>query len=822
VALGGYGRRELAPGSDVDLLVLREAGRDAAAVEAFVRGLWDDGLEVGHAVRDLAGVDRALRRDLHAATALLEGRRVAGPAAGFAQLRGRVEAFLATGRTRFARAKLAEAAERHAARGPSVCLLAPDLKAGRGTLRDLQLLVLCGALFGAAPAPAPDAGDLVVPGRAGGLAAAGPWLELEPGEVEALERARALLLACRTALHEAAPEAGDRLDPRAQRLLATRLGYTDREERLAVEVFMDAVYRSARDVDRAVTRCRVTLEPADSGEAGLFLARPLAAGVVAAGDHVELEPPGEEGAEPGPRAVMELFRQAQRTHRRIGFRTLDRVRRLLGPELRQALRADEGVTRVFLEVLGGTQGVAAVVRAMHEGGVLGALLPEWEAMTCLAQADAYHEFTVDEHTLAGLDALEGDGPRGAVAREDREATIRTELLHQTPRRHLLRLGLLLHDAGKVSGALGHVERGAAMVRPVAARLGLAVEEERHVRFLVREHLTLSRLAEKRDVDAPETVEELLGVVRRSRERLDHLYLLTCADVQGVSPRALTRWKDYLITRLYESARDALEAGGHEPAVGPTSPAAWEGLLAPRVRDPAALRRHLARCSRDYLADVHPEEVLTHLDLVERLEGGAPGAVTCSLDVGCTRVWVVARDRPGLFADLCGALTGAGCEILAVGTFGRDDGVVFDRFAVARGREPVPHERWGEVERAVLAVVDGDRRPESLIAARVRREGPERPGPPPPPVRIRITNDASPTHTIIDVSAPDRVGLLFDLARALAEAECDIRLAKVATKGDRAVDVFHVTGPDGRHLDAARRERVTGLLGRAARRGDPEG
>lgn len=836
LAVGGFGRRELAPRSDLDLLlVLPDApsggtqdrsARDAAA--ALVQALWDAGAELGHAVRTLEGVSEALARDLHAASALLEGRRLSGPEATWQALRARVGLWLARDGERFVAAKLCEAAERHRARGPQVGALSPDLKQGRGTLRDLQLLALLAALradpgpepgsqLGPQDAPAGQAGageDLVRPGLRDPLHTLAAAAGLEPAARAQLAADRALLLAARAALHELGPD--ERLDPQRQVLLAARFGYRDQGHRLAVEVFMDAIYRAAWRIDRLLRRESLPGPP----------------------------PAPLPGADLPPRAraraIMGLFLAAQLGDQRLGLSVQEQVRAALrgpGGLAPDALRADPALAADLRRLLTPARGVAAPLRDMHEAGWLGALLPEVAALECLSQADPYHAWTVDEHTLAVMDALErplatgqADGARGEPgAAGEREEQLRAALLARTDARDLLRLGVLLHDAGKVGGAVGHVERGAALVADAAARLGLAPREERHVRFLVAEHLSLSRLVDKQDVDAPATLEALLGLVDRDPLRLDHLYLLTCADVSGVSPTALTRWKDHLLTRLYERARAALAAPDAGPGQGARGDGA-AGLLARlegRGADPASLRAHLARCGRDYLTEVEPEEVLLHLELLAELEGQGAGpqacAVRCRDEAAAERVWVAARDRPGLFADLCGALSGAGYEILGARTLAREE-LVFDEFALhpVEAREQPAPARWARLEQALRGVLEGRVRAADLLAARVRRAPRDADGPsfPPPPVRVRISGESSPRTTLVDVSAPDRVGLLHDLARALTEAGCNIRLARVATKGNRAVDVFHVTDRAGAPLEAAACAGLEAALVRAARGAAP--
>ncbi|MGE0709719.1 MAG: hypothetical protein AB7N76_22145 [Planctomycetota bacterium] len=821
VALGGYGRGRLYPGSDLDLLLLRgDAPRGDP--EAFLRHLWDLGVEVGHATRSLAKVSEVLRRDLPSATAMLEGRLIAGDPAAFAALQDEAARFVREERQRFGAAKLAEAEERYArhgggallpgaATGPragldpghsaAVCLLVPDLKHGRGQARDLELARLLAALWVERPEELPRDPARVLPWLDAALPA---WLELDAAGRTALAQAEARLRAAREALHALAPGRGDRLEVPLQGPLAIRLGYADRGGRLALEVALEEIYRAAKHVDRLLRRCRLRLLPPPPPA----LRQPLAPGVAAIGDEVVLDPLPPSGP-----ALLELFRQAQRTQRAIPLHTLEAARQGVG-----ALQLDPAALQSFRELLAGGRGVARVLADMHEAGVLGVFLPEFAALECLAQADPYHAYTVDEHTLAALRALEGEAPHpGREPSREREDRVREELFLRARSRELLRLGVLLHDSGKAGGSLGHDERGAALVPGVARRLGLSPGEERHVAFLVRHDATLSRMADERDVDAPDTVTRLLELVEGDPLRLEHLYLLTCADVAAVAPGALTRWKDSLLTRLYERAAQALE--GAAPPPTPDTVEGWLAALAGRV-DPVRLRAHLERCAPGYLAEVSEGELLLHLELLDELTGEPPLALRWTSVAGIERVWIVTKDRPGLLARLCGALSGAGLDILGLSTSERldeDGALVLDRFALRAGRgAPPPEQREARLREVVGGVLAGALDPEALLAERARREPPSSTGPTPVPVRIRARDE--PGYTLVDVSAPDRVGLLHDLTLAISAADLDIALAKVATRGDRAVDVFHVTAPGGGPIPAARREPLLRALERAARGG----
>ncbi|MBI3725712.1 ACT domain-containing protein [bacterium] len=845
VATGGYGRSELAPRSDIDLLLVRRDEADATKLEPFLRALWDVGLEVGSAVRTLAQTEKALASDLSAATATLEGRFLAGDRALFADLAATVARFLEGNAARFVRAKVDETTERHAKRGGTIFLLAPDLKDGRGTMRDLELARLLAVLaphlgHESAERPAtPGERSFVLEGLPGADETLARWLDLGADRARALARADALLAATRAAVHEIDPGSKDQLGKAVQEALAERFGYHERAGRLGVENFLRDVYLAAKLVDRTLRLARDRIMRALAGGASSGpRGQRLSPGIVATGAELSLEPRALEG-EDGLARAAELFLLAQRTKREVSLAAREEVRRALAPEKAdekplEKLRSDPAVVRALREILRGTNHVAATLRAMHDAGFLGELLPELGALDCLAQADPYHAYTVDEHTLAAVAALEGEpaAPDGGAVlphTPEREDRIREELLHRTSRRDLLRLGLLLHDAGKIGGAPGHTERGVALVPDVARRLGLALDEERHVRFLVEHHLTLSSLVEKRDVDAPATRAELLRFCDRSVERLDHLYLLTCADVRAVSPRAFTRWKDTLLTRLYERARE-------EAALGPVAirPATDEDVvreLVPRL--PAGIveadvHAHLALCPSPYLVEVDPGETILHLELLRSLARERVAFRSLEED-GFDRIYFATRDRPKLFGAICGALAACGLNIVAASAFTRRDGIALDRFAVvpAAGSGETLHpsaERWAEVASTVSRVLAGELDADALMRSRARRisTAPEAEPVRRPPVRVRLSNKISPKTTVVDVTAPDRLGLLHDLACALSDLGLDIRLAKVATKGDRAIDVFYVTTAEGEKVEGA------GALGRirrtvaAAAKGAPDG
>lgn len=906
LALGGYGRRELLAGSDVDVCLL-VAERGAPAIETIAQAvftpLWDLGLRVGSSVRDVDGALAALRTDASAATALLEGRFVIGDRDLVARLRRAIAADARHWLGPFVAAKVDETRRRHVARGDTPRLNEPHLKEGRGFLRDDQLARVLAALLVLELRASDDdeddaaAGDRILatlppPSVEGAVLERDPFVLsglLRPDEARRTAAAGALLLAARTCLHAviddepsgeggAAPGAGpavrdDRLDLLRQREVAARLGYEAGRGRTAAERLMREIYRSATLVDRALELALSAIVVKTAGRPARSRSihrRVLHGGLVVVGRELFFAsgrsgriPTGglhaarpAEGTAVGPREGLEAFLAAQRLGLEVSPSALEKIRRGLA-DLDDGFRHSTRSARAFRQLLSG-QTVAATVRAMHRSGFLGEYLPEFGDVDGLVQSDGYHSFSVCEHTLRALEAIEeapaareseartGDAASAAflgTARPGREDVFRRELFGRITQRDLLRLALLLHDTGKVGGSAGHTVRSVARVGPFARRLHLELDEERRLRFLVEHHTLMSVLATKRDIEAPETSAELSQACAGSADRLDLLYLLTCADIRAAGPGAFPRWKDALVTRLYERTRqEMLAKSAGEPSPRPATLEEVVALLEPLL--PAHLsaedvRNHIVRTKRPYLLETDPEEVLLHVELVAALEARRAAAaeesgdeaprpalaISWELADGFEHLWVAADDRPALFAALTGALSGAGMDILAARAFTRSDGVAVDRFVVrAHDRAGVADEAlWIDLERALTDAIAERIDVDALIDAQARRVDPPSgsddavvPRPRPRPARVTVRNKASPRYTVCEVSADDRVGLLYDLARALARLDLDIHTARIATGTHRAEDVFYVTR-DGRKVTGERelrelRERLEAAAG----------
>jgi [protein-PII] uridylyltransferase len=787
VATGGYGRCELAPFSDLDVLVLYRGAEDRAAAEAlatrFFQALWDLGLEVGHAVRSLEEAARTLTRDIVTATSLLEARRIAGDEALFCELEAIAADFFSKWGESYLRAKIEEAEERWARRGGVAALAEPHVKESRGALRDIELF----RLFE----------------RAGFVS---PLLD-EEARLD-LEDARERLLKTRFLMHAIEGRKQDRLFFDLAPRVALAFGFRDTPAATAVETFMADYFRSTRSVERALGLARAELER--RGERGMAIERPrrLTDRLVAVGGRIELAAPDALDTAPDLVPALELFLYAQREKLDPSEEAIEAVRRA-ARRVDEAARASPENARVFRELLRGRNRVGAALRDMHRASLLGEYLPEFGTLDGLWQADPYHDYTVDEHSLRAVEALERFGDS-----QEREDLLRVEILGGVRRLDILRLGVLIHDMGKGKGG-AHVEIGVAMVPEVARRLGLDEEEGRLLRFLVEAHLEMSRTTEQRDFHSPEALERFLAIVE-DEERLDLLYLLTAADIRAVGKHAFPRWKDALLTSLYQRARDALRRGGRlEERQEDRRKEIFARL--PEGVSKADVDRHLALAPQRYPLEVEPFDVALHLALVRDLERGRDPATAHVVEGPLRHFWVCTRDRPGLFASIAGTIAARGANIVAADAYTRRDGIVLDKFTIApAGGDESNGEFWEGLERLLGDVLSGRQRIDEVVArararvrvdARATREGPPR------PATVKVSNKLSDRYTVIDIGAEDRPGLLFDLARRLSALGLNIHYSKISTRANRAADVFYVTKEGGGKVaDAAEIEKIEAAFG----------
>jgi [protein-PII] uridylyltransferase len=828
VAIGGYGRRELAPFSDVDLLVLHEQGEPKPFVklasERLVYQIWDLRIEVGYGVRDLAGCEALAEEDHTARTALLDLRHLAGDRPLYRELereqlhglsQAKVEGFIAD--------KIAEVRSRRERFGDTLYLLEPNVKESEGGLRDLQ-----SALW-IARARWKVAGITELLSRA----------LLPEREVTDLRRARDLVWRARNEMHLIAGRKWDQLTFDVQPQVASFMGYTDGEDGSAVEQFMRHYYFAAKVIltacDAIVDRA---LEPLNS--TGWRQVPPPAA---MTGAEKGKGPPRQEWALPGgefkvfrgrltiadndvlrssPAALVRLFGAADREGLDLYPYARDQAAAAaaeLPPEAAADPEVNQELLACFTRV--GTRG--RFLTFMHQLGVLPRVIPEFARVTARRQIDVYHVYTVDVHSLFAVRRL------FALRNGDVRVEGLTALMQRLRRPLGLYLGTLFHDIGKGLGG-EHSQKGAEIAARACARMGIDPADAADVEWLVLKHLRMNAIALRRDLSDPHLIHafaEECGTL----DRLDELYLLTYADVSTVGPRTWTEWKGRLLGELYEKTREVMEEGvGRRPEPGTAEAAARKRAAAAFVgRAPERLvSRFLAAMPSRYFLTTPPAQAPGHLRLL-RLGKELPFAAVARHHprLGHSELAVTAPDRPGLLALLAGVLSANRIDIQHAEVFstGQDErslgwlaGRALDLFEV-RGPEEGALEpaRWRAARRDLQAVLSGEESLDSLLARKLRASS--LPAKPLPDVatKVVIDNDSARHHSVIDVFTADRVGLLYTLARTFHQLGLSVDLARISTEGHRAADAFYVAVEGGR-LVGERAARVVESIEAALARG----
>jgi [protein-PII] uridylyltransferase len=792
VAVGGYGRRELSLASDVDLLFLyrgKENPYVETITETLATRLWDARVVVGAATRSVTECLRVGRDDLSTLTSYLDARFLVGDPALFAELDREVRAHLREHSEEFIRGKLAEQAKRHESFGESLYLLQPNLKESVGGLRDWHtaLWIARAALWEVRRAE-----QLRVQGF------------IDEEEERQLLAALDFCWRVRNQLHRRGRK-DDRLHYEAQEQLAKYLGLAEEDHLRGVENLMRTYYLHARAIQRVSKRVidhALHLVEARHGPQRSD-AHPVAEGF-AISNH-KLEIPAASLLTERPMRLLAAFAIAQHHDVELSARAQRLIRQHLSL-VDDAFRADPEASALFRQILRAPLRVYRTLQTMDEAGLLGALIPEFAHLVGMWQQDMYHTYTVDIHSLFLVEQLR----RIQRGRYRAELPLATELMREVRNPVLLYLGCILHDIGKGRGG-GHSGKGAAMIPPLAPRFGLSDEDAATVEFLVLHHLTMSAMAEQRDVHDPRLVLRLAKLCG-SRLHLRFLYLVTVADIRSVSPVAWTSWKAELLEQLYRNAAEWLEAGEEaeraeefllERAMNQaasTSGRAAE-ILAQEGAEKAEVEALLDQMPRRYLLAHQPEEIAAHVRAALRFRAGDEWArVEPFRAPGAGPSWglvVLARDRAKLFATVAGVLTGCGHNILAASAYTTRDGMALDLFhldPIAGGAEEQELER-ARIEKRLSAVLKGETQmptPPRQLGSRPRvlRER---------PASARVDNEDSDFYSIIDVEALDRPGLLHDISRAVSEQGLSIVAVRASTRASRATDAFFVTRSDGMKL-----------------------
>ncbi|HWL61804.1 MAG TPA: [protein-PII] uridylyltransferase [Steroidobacteraceae bacterium] len=804
LAVGGYGRGELHPASDVDILVLTPSSRplssdERAQLESLITFLWDIGLEVGHSVRSAPECAEQAIADVGVMTTLLEARLLTGSPELASEMRDALSPDKVWPADRFFEAKLAEQRERHLKANDTAYNLEPNVKNGPGGLRDLQTIGwVAKRHFGAQ-----SLDELVEKGF------------LTPAELRKLKQAQAFLWKVRFGLHVLTGRHEDRLLFDHQIRLAQSFGYEDASYTLAVEQLMQRYYRTVLDVsflnELLLQAFRDVILPGGSVPQGLNARFQIR------NEYLETTSPDMFARYPA--ALLELFVLLQQNPqvRGVSANTMRAVARhlwLIDEEFRQNPRNH----RLFLDILRAPAGVTHELRRMNTYGVLGRYIPAFGRIVGRMQYDLFHAYTVDAHTLFVVSNLR----RLALPKYDNEMPKLSSIMQQLPKQEIIYLAALFHDIAKGRGG-DHSELGAVDAEAFCLEQGLSPYDARLVAWLVKNHLTMSITAQKKDTGDPAVINDFARVVG-DETRLDYLYLLTCADVRGTNPKLWNSWKASLFHDFYESVRAALRRGLESPLdedqlINENRQAA-QALLAPRRLEEAEIERIWGRLSKSFFLRHSPEEIAWFTGLCAEREGGADEplvAVHPHSERGTTSVLIYAPHRRHGFARATAVLDQQGLTIVDARITPTANGFSLDLYHVLEdnGTPVTDAERIEDLGRLLWNSL---RRPEET-PTQVSRRAPRQVRMFNTPTRVTITRDLRNNRSALELVAGDRPGLLSDVGKVLWEERLDLQGARISTIGERAEDVFYVTDTGQQPLDDAAaaqlQERLVAALTRPA-------
>jgi [protein-PII] uridylyltransferase len=807
VALGGYGRGELSPWSDLDVMFLFPAKTKLAAVKRFQEHLtkevlyvlWDCGLKVGHAVRTLDQVFDDARQSIQTKTALLEARYIAG-SQGLYDAFAQAYRIFYTGEApkTYVAARLDDQAHRRAKFSDTVFNQEPDVKNGVGGLREYQ-----NALWMARVKLDISTIDEL-----------GAQNHIKPEDAQEFTRAYDFLLRVRNELHFLSSRATDVLSLDMQPRIAWNLGYHQPDMLQRIERFMEDYYRAAKSVYRiskvlesrlalGITSSRLSIR--DVLRATRLQRRQRIDGFIVRGRELAAEKPTV--FEEDPVRLIRVFRHCQQSGFTLDFHLTELIRGSLDLVTAIARSPDAGIC--FRSILSERGSVYPTLSLMHDLGVLGRFIPEFDALTCFVQHEFYHRYTADIHTLATIQELD----KIFTTAEPITEKYRTAI-HETAEPELAYVALLLHDIGKALGIRDHSEAGVRLARPILERLGVSPEGRELVLFLIKNHLTMARFWQKRDLDDPRTAAAFAEVVG-SAERLRCLYVHTFCDSRGTSADLWNSYKDTLHTSLYHSTLERLKHGA-------ALDAGFQGKKKMTQQD--LIAQHMPGISEDeiaahfsllpdrYFVHTDPAEVSLHIQMVNRLLTSISAADSVGslrpviewrddLNRSLTVVNIVTWDRAGLFYKLAGAFSVAGLNILGAKVISRTDHIAIDTFYVVEpGRGVVQsaaaQETFAKTIEAAL-VANKDLFPE--ISAQAKKLAATRYLSPTAgealhssfPPTVDVYHELSMQRTIVEVQARDQLGLLYRLAKTISDCGYDITFARIGTERGVAIDTFYI-------------------------------
>ncbi|MDH5562165.1 MAG: [protein-PII] uridylyltransferase [Nitrospirota bacterium] len=801
VAMGGYGRRELAPYSDIDVMLLTK-GDQAEVAHTISKGvfhrLWDLGFQVGHSVRSIAECLEIAARDLPACTSLMESRFLGGHAAVFQEFQRKFDRRILKRQSKqFILDKIEEREREYAKFGATVFLLEPNVKKSKGGLRDLHLVQWVGqARYGV--------GTIQELANRGILAFQ---------DYQVLQDAQEFLWRLRGFLHFEAKRAQDILTFEDQVRLAEIYGLSDLPHLLAVEQFMQQYFRHTTGLhDRCLRFLEQAQEQSWVARMRRWWPHSLIEDMFLIQDH-RLTIPSEKllGVLESPVLLLRLFEISQDQAVPIDSRILNELSQHLVTVPNERFHTEE-VSRLFRRILSRPGRIGHTLEAMHQASLLEKLVPAFARVRGLMQFNQYHKYTVDEHSLLSVKEAE---------RLQEEQGLVGEVYRQIVDKDIFHLALLLHDLGK--GRPGdHCKIGQEITHKMADRLGLSEKEREVLAFLVFHHLVMSHTAFRRDLNDPKIIQAFARKMKTVAV-LQKMFILTVADISAVGPEVMTKWKESLLGELYSRTyEDMVQGTGASKPAGESiflQPAARKALLETLATqgadspEPDAgwsswVDEQLAQLPDWYVASTPVEQMAAHLLAMSHLSV-RPIHVEgrFNTELGISEYVLITREQAklGLFMQVTGVLAALGLEVLNAQIMTLDDGTVLDLFSVNdTDWEGQPSDyRFNEVSHEIQAVVQEEHSVEQVFQRRRRlvlgRKFPTGRR----PTEVLIDNEVSDSYTVIDVFADDKLGLLFLLAKTLVQLDLSIHMARIGTRLDQVVDVFYVTTASGEKIQDPR-------------------
>ncbi len=774
-AVGGYGRGELNPHSDIDIMFLGDKAGGDEIPSRSLHLLWDLGLNIGYSVRSASDCAALMKGDVTIMTSLMEARMITGESRVFGDFRHKTAAAINRRKSEeYVREKLSERISRHRKYGDSIFLREPNVKEGAGGLRDIHAALWIAHMKH-------DVGSLE------GIHEKGI---IGDREYRRLKGCRDYLLRLRNELHFKAGHRQDVLTFEMQEEAARDFGYRG-EASFAAENFMRAYYLRARGVreisleiiERSIEKKKkwwFFFPPAKKELDGNFFV--MGRVLCYSGD-------AQKDIALKPDIVISAFSHCRARNISMSGQLKKAIADTPGLKIRKTRDSAEAGA-LFLEMLGRVDSLHETLREMHGMKVLGRFLPEFGAVSALVQHDLYHKYTVDEHSLLAVRKIQELNTGSGLSYPEF-----LEAFRRVNDKQVLMLAALLHDCGKAKGR-GHAETGAILARRAAARMGMPEERAEKVEFLVRNHLLMDHVSQRRELSDRKVIEKFCRIVG-SPELLDMLYVLTYADVSAVGPEMFNDWKMMLLKELHESAaaflRDEVSSLAFEK----------ERFLRLRkniideavsrgVGKPGDIAKFLDNLPPNYVTAIPVETALRHFGLSRGIRGSDIILDHRHDERGYTDLAVILHDVMGLLYLTAGGLASKGLNILSAQIFTGRNGVIIDTLQVTDcNKKPVRDEKlWEDVKQSLTSLLRGQARVKDILPGSPAY--PRRTSLKDVPVRVEVDNEASDRFTVIEVFAPDRIGLLYDITRELYNQGCHISSAKVDTEVDQIVDVFYVT------------------------------